>query len=449
MSQLSQNTRSTKRQSQALVLGLGKTGLAFTRWLRKHNERARVADTRQNPPGAELLDAEFELICGDFESDLLTGIDRLLVSPGIPANTALLQEARERSMPIYSDIDLFVAENSAPLIAVTGSNGKSTVVRLVEAMLSLAGIVVRAGGNLGTPALELLDGDIPDAFVLELSSFQLERTNSLPARVATILNLSADHLDWHGGMNAYADAKRRILANADCIVMNRGESEIYGDISDRKVISFGLDQPDAGQYGLSSRNDESWLSCGSELLLPVSKMYSQAPHEVLNALAALALVDGFGVRAADVCEALVDFQPLEHRANTVRELAGVRYINDSKATNVGAALASISSVQGPLVLIAGGDAKSADLSPLVGALRGRLRAAVLIGEAAAEIAALLSPIADMHFAGDMSDAVTTASNYAREGDTVLLAPACASTDMFVDFADRGDQFVAAVRGLTK
>lgn len=436
-------------RNRSLILGLGMTGAAFARWLNSHGQTARVADTRRNPPEKESLPDSFEFVAGEFTAELLNDIDRLLVSPGVPGSAEILEVARDRAIPILTDIDLFVAEANAPLIAVTGSNGKSTVVRLLEHMLKEANVNAGCGGNIGTPVLDLLDGPDRDVFVLELSSFQLERTAQIPLLAATILNVSPDHLDWHADYEEYLAAKQRILLRAKTIVANRHVPEIYGDIKNRAVISFGLDEPDDGHYGLRKFGSSPWLCCGTDRIIPVDELYATARHDQLNTLAAMALGSVFGLTSADMSAAARTFTPLPHRRQVVAELGGVVYIDDSKATNIGAAIASINAVNGSIVLIAGGDAKGADLAPLVPALGMRLRGAAVIGQSADYLAGLLAPIGRVEHATSMREAVASAAGMARPGDTVLLAPGCASQDMFTDYRARGKAFAAAVMELDR
>lgn len=433
--------------TKALVVGLGKTGVSVVHWLQSRDIAIRIADTRAQPPGLSEIDGDFELICGAFSNALLNSIDEVYVSPGIPGHTPLLEEAEHRGLPILSDIDVFAREVSVPVIGVTGSNGKSTVVTLATRMINHAGLTAVAGGNLGVPVISLLEGEQPDVFVLELSSFQLQRTRRIACRAATVLNLTADHLDWHGNLAAYRDAKQSILAEAEVWVTNRAQPDLYPSADKRPRVSFGLDKPAAGQFGRDTHNNELWLFFGEQPLLGVAELFDRTESNQCNALAALALVSVAGVDPASVASTLRDFEGLAHRRQTVARVADVTYINDSKATNVGAAIASIRAVEEPLVLIAGGDAKGAKLEALVDALHDHLAGAVLIGQCQLELAALLRPLAAVEFATSMADAVARASRLAESGTTVLLAPACASQDMFIDYADRGQQFVDAVMEL--
>ena len=433
-----------------LVLGAGVTGQSVARWLARRGLSASFADSRPAPEGVEELRSALpgaEVHTGSFDTALLDGVDRLVVSPGIRDSEPLLQAARERGLAVLSDIDLFVQEARAPIAAVTGSNGKSTVVSLLAALCDGAGVRALAGGNLGTPALDLLEEPRPDYYVLELSSFQLQRTAQLPARAATVLNLSADHLDWHGSMEAYARAKYRIYRHADIAVVNRAEVPPRGAALPERRISFGEDEPGAGQYGLREAAGEWWLMRGDEELLPAGALHLCGRHNWLNTLAALALGEGLGLDMDAMVDAAIEFRGLPHRSEFIAERGGVTWINDSKGTNVGAAVAAVRGIETPVVLIAGGDSKGASFDELAEALRGRLRGAVLIGRDAPRLAEALAPVGPVETAADMEGAVARAAALAERGDTVVLAPACASQDMFRDYRARGDAFRAAVEGL--
>ncbi|MEM8983573.1 MAG: UDP-N-acetylmuramoyl-L-alanine--D-glutamate ligase [Pseudomonadota bacterium] len=426
-----------------LVLGLGVTGRSLATYLARDGRVLRLADERADLSVAADLVTDHEVCLGPFDAALLEGIDSVYVSPGVRPHEPILLRAAELGIAIRSDIDLFVAANQRPVVAVTGTNGKSTVVSLTAELLTAGGVNAVAGGNLGTPVLDLLTTPA-DVVVLELSSFQLARTADLAATVAVVLNISDDHLDWHGSTADYRAAKRQVLNGADRIVVNRAQPESRPDVP---LISFGLDAPDDGHFGVrTDDNGAHWLARGAENWLPVAALQSQRGHDVLNALAALALVDTFAVQREPMLAALAAFGPLAHRAETVAVKNGICYVNDSKATNPGAALASLTAQTGPVVWIAGGDAKGADLSPLAEAARQHVRCAVVIGQAANEIESLLGVATPVVHAATMAAAVSAATAAAQPGDTVLLAPACASHDMFIDYRDRGEQFAAAVAG---
>jgi UDP-N-acetylmuramoylalanine--D-glutamate ligase len=433
-----------------LVLGLGATGQSVARWLSRRGQQARFADSRREPAGLNTLRSllpHADVHTGPFDVSLLDGVERVVVSPGIRDEDPFLAAARERGLPVLSDIDLFVSEAKAPVAAVTGSNGKSTVVSLLSALCAGAGVKALAGANLGTPVLDLLTEPRPDYYLLELSSFQLQRTSRLPARVATVLNVSADHLDWHGSLDAYARAKYRIYRDAEVAVVNRAEAPPAGVTLPARRISFGADAPGAGQYGLREAAGEWWLARGDEDLLPVGALHLFGRHNWLNVLAALAMGEAMGLEMDAMVETAIEFSGLAHRSEFVAERDGVAWINDSKGTNVGAAVAAVQGIPGPVVLIAGGDGKGASFEPLAAALKGRLRAAVLIGRDARLLADALTPLAPTEIVADMDRAVVRAAELARPGDTVILAPACASLDMFSDYRARGEAFRRAVEGL--
>jgi UDP-N-acetylmuramoylalanine--D-glutamate ligase len=433
-----------------LVAGLGATGLSIARYLRRNEVDAMFFDSRAEPPGISELDKVWphaELLLGDV--NLPAGIDRVIASPGISDSHPLLAAARQRQIEVVSDIELFAREARAPFVAITGSNGKSTVTTLLHKMCIADGRKALAGGNLGEPALDLLEQPIPDIYVLELSSFQLQRTHYLPAHVAVLLNVSPDHLDWHADEAEYRESKYRIFREAAAAVVNREDGESMRRVRHLdRVISFGADAPLQGQYGLCAADDGStYLACGDKLLIATADLALYGTHNQLNALAAMAAGELLGISVAAMREVLTQFSGLPHRMQFVARVEDVDYINDSKATNVAAAVASIRSVQGKLVLIAGGDGKGGDFTELADALAGRLRHAVLIGADARKIQRALGDRMPVHLANDMRAAVCAAAGYAKPGDTVLLAPACASFDQFDNYMARGDAFSRAVREL--
>ena len=432
-----------------LVFGLGATGLSVARYLRRIEGDAIFADSREEPPGVDELnelwpDAEIRL--GDIK--LSKAIDRIVVSPGIADTNEVLVRARKKKIEIVSDIELFAREAKAPFVAVTGSNGKSTVTTLIYHMCRAAGMNVLAGGNLGEPALDLLGEEEPELYVLELSSFQLQRTETLPAEVAVLLNVSPDHLDWHANEDEYRQAKYRIYEQARAAVVNRADATARERTQDiDKVITFGLDEPEEGQYGIRSDDERDFLARGETLLIAADEIAMVGVHNQANALAAMAAAELLGIDAACMLQVLSEFPGLPHRMQLVARKGAVDYVNDSKATNVAAAAASIGSVNGMLVLIAGGDGKGGDFTELAAALEDKLRAAVLIGRDAEAIAEALDTVMPVYFAQDMDDAVCRAAAYAEADDTVLLAPACASFDQYENYAARGDAFCRAVEAL--
>ena len=445
------NAAKKKAPDKDLVFGLGTTGLSIARYLQRAGRDARFIDTRDEPPGLDELEElwpDADLVAG--ADKLPKGIGRIIVSPGIPDDHELLQKARKDKIEIVSDIELFAREAQQSFVAITGSNGKSTVTTVLYHMGRADGRNVLAGGNLGEPALDLLADDEPELYVLELSSFQLQRTENLPAEVAVLLNVTPDHLDWHASEDEYRQAKYRIFREARAAVVNRLDPEAAEAAKHiDNVITFGLDEPGEGQYGIRAEDDEVYLARGDSLLIAVEDMRMVGHHNQANALAALAAGElcGFGMSA--MLQVLGEFPGLPHRMQFVARKGAVNYINDSKATNVAAAVASIDSIDGTVVLVAGGKCKGGDYSALAAALEGKLRAAVLIGTDAEAIANAIDTVMPVYFARDMDDAVCQAASYAESDDTVLLAPACASFDQFENYGARGDAFAAAVGALTR
>lgn len=443
--------KTTASTGKDLVLGLGVTGLSIARYLQRNEIDATFLDSRDEPPGMDELNKvwpDADVILGDMA--LPKGVDRIIVSPGIPDNDKLLKAARKKKLEVVSDIELFAREAEAPFVAVTGSNGKSTVTTLIYHMCRAAGRKALAGGNLGDPALDLLDEEQPEIYVLELSSFQLQRTETLPAEVAVLLNVSPDHLDWHADEDEYRQAKYRVYREARAAVVNRTDEQAIEYAKDiENVITFGLDEPEDGQYGVRRDDDVSYLARGDTLLIATSDLAMVGLHNQANALAALAAGDLLGLEMPAMLQVVSEFPGLPHRMQFVARKGAVDYINDSKATNVAAAVASIESIDGSLVLIAGGEGKGGDFSELARALESKLRAAVLIGTDAEAIADALDTVMPVYFAQDMDDAVGQAAAYAESDDTVLLAPACASFDQFANYGARGDAFCRAVEGLVR
>lgn len=438
-----------------IVVGLGKSGMSLVRHLASRGVPFAVADTRENPPELVALHSQYpnvEVRCGELDPDFLCRASELLVSPGLPISTPALQIAASKGVKLSGDIELFAREARAPIIAITGSNAKSTVTTLVGEMAVAAGRKVAVGGNLGTPALDLLNDDV-ELYVLELSSFQLETTDLLNAQVATCLNVSEDHMDRYDGLPAYHQAKHRIFRGARQIVVNRDDRlsrPLIGD--DVPVWSFGLGKPDFKGFGLFEENGEKYLAFQFDALMPANQLKIRGAHNQSNALAALALGHAAGLPFEPMLTTLRTFAGLVHRCQWVGERRGVAYYDDSKATNVGAALAAIdglgSDIDGKLVLIAGGDGKGADFSALHRPVARYCREVILLGRDAELLAAALDGAAPIHRVQTLQEAVQLAASKAQPGDAVLLSPACASLDMFANFEDRGRQFSAAVGALS-
>lgn len=437
-----------------IVVGLGKSGMSLVRFLAKQGVAFAVADTRANPPELATLQRDFpevEVRCGALDAQFLCRASELYVSPGLAVATPALAEAAAQGVKLSGDIDLFARYAKAPIIAITGSNAKSTVTTLVGEMAQAAGKRVAVGGNLGTPALDLLADDV-ELYVLELSSFQLETTHQLNAEVATVLNLSEDHMDRYSGMPAYHLAKHRIFRGARQVVINRQDALTRPLLRDDiKVGSFGLNAPDFNAFGLRQQGEARYLAFGQELLLPVSELKVRGAHNQANALAALALGHAAGLPMAPMLDALRAFTGLAHRCQWLRERNGVAWYDDSKATNVGAALAAIeglgSDIDGKLVLVAGGDGKGADFSALRAPVSRHCRAVVLIGRDAERVATALDEQVMKVRVSDLDAAVARCAELAQPGDAVLLSPACASLDMFRNYEERGRLFAQAVEAL--
>ena len=436
-----------------LVVGLGITGLSVARYLKAQGIAFAVVDSREDPPGKDDLAKHFPeaaYFFGDFAQAVpwFEQAETLVVSPGIAVATPEIHAAKLRGAAIIGDIELFVREAKAPIVAITGSNGKSSVTTLVDLMAKQAGMQSLAGGNLGYAALDLLDLPIPDVYVMELSSFQLETTHSLKAASAVVLNVSEDHMDRYASYADYAVAKQVIYQQCACAVLNRDDPLVMQMApTSGAQVSFGLDVPAAGQYGIREHEGKTWLAKGDALLLATTEMKLPGSHNHANALAALALGEAVGIPLQGMLAALREFGGLPHRTQWVRERRGVCWYDDSKGTNVGATLAALQGLPGKTVLIAGGIGKDADFAPLGPAIKAKARAVVLIGRDATLIAQVIDSSVPVHYAPSMEEAVQLSADCALAGDNVLLSPACASFDMFKNYGHRGDVFSAAVRGL--
>ena len=452
-------------QQLTAVFGIGVTGLSVARFLAERDVPFIVCDTRDEPPLLQQLRSEFpDVAChlGADATQVLALAGELVVSPGLSPDEPLLVAARQKNIPVVGDIELFARAANAPVVAITGSNGKSTVTELLAEMARAAACNVAVGGNLGTPALALLDDD-RELYVLELSSFQLEVTESLQPAVACILNFSEDHLDRYGSMENYLAAKQRIFNGAKHIVCNRDDSATRPSDSPGGAIdsavelsSFGFDAGsgcDSSRiYGVEQKGGQTWLTGPEGRLLRIDELRLKGRHNWVNALAAVAMANAVSLPVAAMTAALRTFGGLDHRCQTVRELAGVSYINDSKATNVGAALAALEGLADcgskNIVWIAGGEGKGAEFDELAAAADRFVKQALLIGTDANAIASQVMPYTQVEHCASLQQAVARAQQLAQPGDLVLLSPACASFDMFKNFEVRGDAFVAAVEALS-
>lgn len=438
--------------TNTLVLGMGATGLSIAAWLARRGQSATFADSRRQPPGASKIAAllpDAVLCLGAVPEQISEQTEQVLISPGLGMNLPVLQDAERKAIPILSDIDLFMQECPGKVLGVTGSNGKSTVTSLLDCMLSAAGMRVQAGGNLGTPALDLLQDDA-EVFVLELSSFQLERSGELPLHAAVILNVSPDHLDHHGDLESYRSAKQKIYSRCGMAIVNRDEPEFVQEVGVTiPEIGFGLGKPAARDWGVIDSDDGQWIARGAYAVMPVGALQIAGRHNLSNVLAAFALADSLEAPLDGLVAGAQLFAGLPHRMQIVAadQDAGVVWIDDSKATNEAAALASIRSVKGRLVLIAGGDAKGGILEEFAAELAERRAIVILLGKDSEYIRSKLAAALEIHQVETIEEAVSVAADVARTEYTVLLAPACSSLDMFSGYAERGERFAAAVRGL--
>ncbi|MBB3305765.1 MULTISPECIES: UDP-N-acetylmuramoyl-L-alanine--D-glutamate ligase [unclassified Enterobacter] len=434
------------RGRKVVIIGLGITGLSCVDFFLAQGVTPRVMDTRVSPPGLDKLPASVERYVGGINSDWLLASDLIIASPGIALAHPALSEAADAGIEIIGDIELFCREAQAPIVAITGSNGKSTVTTLVGEMARAAGWQVGVGGNIGLPALTLLKSPA-QLYVLELSSFQLETTHSLKAAAATILNLTEDHMDRYPlGMQQYRAAKLRIYENASVCVVNADDGmtmPVRG--VDQRCVSFGIN---LGDYHLNQQQGSTWLRAKGEKVLNTDEMTLVGQHNYTNALAALALADAVNIPRASSLKALTTFTGLAHRFQLVHEANGVRWINDSKATNVGSTEAALNGLQvkGTLWLLLGGDGKSADFSPLTRYLQGDNVKLFCFGRDGDALAALRPEIATR--TETMQQAMTQIAAQVKAGDMVLLSPACASLDQFRNFEQRGDQFAQLAKELS-
>ena len=445
-----------------LVLGLGATGMSMTRWLHAHGATVRVADSREHPPNAARLEHELprvEIDAGPLRADSFRSAEMIAISPGVPLTQPLVAAAAARGVPIVGDIELFAQAmpRASRVIAITGSNGKSTVTTMAGDMCKAAGLDTVVAGNIGLPVLEALTGSersgvTPDVYVLELSSFQLETTHSLAADAATVLNLSEDHLDRYDSMQDYAAAKARIFNGGGVQVLNRDDARSLAmALPGRTCWRFGLDEPaGADDWGVLRLRDEPWLAQGPQALMPAADLAVTGMHNAANALAALALVRALDIPYRAATDALRAFQGLAHRVQQIAEIGGVVFLDDSKGTNVGATVAALNGLPRKAVLIAGGDGKGQDFAPLRGPVQAHARAVVLIGRDREQLAAAIAASGVTVLRADsLPQAVQMGYGQAQPGDAVLLSPACASYDMFDNYEQRARVFAEAVAGLAR
>lgn len=439
-----------------VVLGLGPTGLSFVRQLYDMGLTCTINDSRSNPPGLYELSEHFPQVpkvLGHFDEALIASADFIFISQGIATQEPAVANALTRGQKVVSDIELFAYAAKAPIIAITGSNAKSTVTTLVAKMLEASGKRVLAGGNLGEPALDLLRKPVPDVYVLEASNFQLDTSAYFPVEIACVLNISPDHLDRYRHYEEYIAAKLRIYRDCKKAIINREDKVAQPSDFKRVVASFGNDAPSEQNFGLIRKEGQIYLALGNKCLLDVREMKMPGRHNWLNALAALAIAHAFETLLDNMIEVLKTFQGLPHRCQWVATVNGVQWYNDSKGTNIGATIAAIQGftevISGKLILLLGGVGKDADFSHLAIALNDKVKAAVIYGQDGHTIASALKDKLPLEHGHDFEDALKKAADMASSGDAVLLSPACASFDMFKHYEHRGQVFMNWVLAYAK
>lgn len=449
------------REGQKVVVGLGKTGLSCVRFLVNKGYSVAVVDSREEPPGQSQLEQEFpevSLYCGGLDSDAILNAAEVIVSPGVSIKQEPFITAASNGVSLIGDVELFCREVSAPIVAITGSNAKSTVTDLVGKMAAAAKVNVSVGGNIGTPVLELLAQPEAELYVLELSSFQLETTQTLRAKVATVLNVSEDHMDRYQGIADYRLAKHRIYRGCEQVVFNR-EDPLTAALVPQEVkqVSFGLNKPDLKDWGLlvetqTGGEETVYLAQGLTPVLDIKELKMRGSHNYANALAALALGSAVGLPLDAMLEALKSYRGLPHRCEWIGDHDGVQWFNDSKGTNVGATVAAVQGLatagEKNLVLIAGGVGKGADFAPLKPVLQKSVKQVFLFGEDKQVIADALGSEIAIELVTDLEQAVGLAQSSAQTGDVVLFSPACASFDMFANYEERGEVFCELVNKLS-
>lgn len=438
-----------EQYDSATVVGLGSTGYSAVRYLRSRGLGVRVFDSREMPPLASELKRNFpdtDTCFGAFSEQSLVGEGLVVASPGVSLKEPILLAAKRSGAHIVGDVELFLQENAQPLICITGSNGKSTVTSLVGEMCEAGGWNPLVAGNIGRPVLDAItDGHRFNIVVLELSSFQLETTYHVPAQSSAILNISADHMDRYDSMGDYVLAKARILRGAKRAVLPRHDEWLSQISNANEVLRFGLDEAvNISDFGVLRKSGKRYLVKGSESLMRLSDIPLMGLHNVTNVLSAFALVDFLNIPLDTMVNAVVSFKGLPHRMQTIAVAKQITWVNDSKATNVGAASTALNSIEQTVVWIAGGQGKDADFRPLSAVVAQNVRHVILLGEDASEIASVLPETMPVSFVNDMQNAVELASSVAVKGDVVLLSPACASFDMFESFEHRGKEFVRYV-----
>lgn len=446
-----------KVKNYKLIAGLGETGMSCIRYYRQLDCPVVVTDSRAAPPMLALLQSnwpEIPVYVGELSEKLLSDAEELILSPGIPASSHFVQEAKRKNIPVIGDVEVFCRIANAPIIAITGSNAKSTVSTLVAKMIADAGKKVALGGNIGVPVLDLLKEGEPDFYVLELSSFQLESTSSLRAKVACVLNISPDHMDRYTNVSDYISAKQTIYKNCQTAVVNREDdlAKPEKNVVLGHTYGFTRHQPKHQEFGLIRENKETYLAYEEQKLMAVTELKIRGSHNYENALAALAIGYAVGLDIDSMLKTLKHFSGLPHRCQWLDTLDGVQWINDSKGTNVGATEAAIVGFgeenKKNIILLLGGVGKAADFTPLVEPIKKYVREIIFFGKDGKLISETLSGIVKQHFCANLDEVVFLAKKIARAGDTVLFSPACASFDMFDSFSDRGEKFTFLVNNLS-
>lgn len=437
-----------------IIIGLGKTGLSCAKFLAQQHVNVGVMDTREIPPGLQELQQDYPEVLiktGGLDSKWLQQADTVILSPGVDPRRPEIKQLKQLGVPVIGDIELFSQFVNAPVIAITGSNGKSTVTTLLAEMAEKAGKTINVGGNLGTPALDLVTYPAPDFYILELSSFQLETVENLNPFAAVILNISPDHMDRYDSFEDYQAAKARVFKGNGVMVLNNDDANVkHLAVPERNVIRFGVNVFADTDFNVNEHEGQLWIFERQLPLIAVSELKIVGRHNVANALAALALGSAMSLSMDAMLDGLRSYAGLSHRCEYVAEINDVTWFNDSKSTNVGACIAAIEGLttEKNIVLIAGGEAKDQDFSALTTCFEKAVKAVVLIGADAEKIAAVLPNETQRVNADSLASAVAQAHNLASSGDKVLLSPACASFDMFTGYEDRGEQFMQLVKELT-
>lgn len=445
--------RQADKAHSILIIGIGLSGLSCARFLVKHGYTVAMMDTREQPPALSVLQTELPEVLvstGGLDESIMLQADMIVLSPGVDPRLPEIVAAKQKEIELVGDVELFAREANAPVIAITGSNGKSTVTTLLGEMAVESGKKVQVGGNLGTPVLELLTEPAPDFYIVELSSFQLETVRSLNAFVAVVLNITPDHLDRYDSEQHYRDAKAAIYNGDGVMVLNRDDEYVMqSSDAKRNQISFSLEASEGVDFGVLDKDGAQWLAEGEQSLLPIDELKIKGQHNVANALASLAIGSAMGLPMIAMLNTLKRYSGLPHRCNLVADSDGVQWFNDSKATNVGACIAAIEGLAGndKVVLIAGGVGKNQEFSELSSVMSKYVSAVILLGQDAQLISEVVPKEVSTYFVETLEDAVKQGKEIAKSGEKVLLSPACASFDMFGSYEERGETFELAVEKL--